>query len=392
MSKSLKRVIGVVAAIAIPFAAPAIAGAILGSAATAFATTATSAAVGAALGAGSAAVTGGDVGKAALFGGIGGGIGGYTSAATAARAKAAADAASVAGAGGSGSIEAVNAGQSLSSMATPSGTTASQLGGMGTALGGAPVVAPTFAGGPLSTVGTQVAGLSATPAAAPAAATGSGFVQTLKNIPSQIAAKFSDPAKLADLTLRAGGQLAGSALSDSGLSPEEKGLLNAQTEELRNLQQTNRAAFDARMQQAMNLIGESRYFDPEYFGLQRARREQVAVGRQRQAGLRGLTGGRRQAEGRRYDIESGRRTGTAYDVGYGQGVAGRLQTRQAGIAAMPTEFSSQAFEGYGGLLRSYGAGAERQRQQQEDIGNLFGSFTGGYGAKKTGDEKEEEKA
>jgi hypothetical protein len=227
-----------------------------------------------------------------------------------------------------------------------------------------------------------------TSAITPTAAIPQTFTQVLAGVPSQIAAKFSDPKALADLTLRAGGQLAGSALSDSGLSSEEKGLLNAQTEELRNLQQTNRAAFDARMQQAMSLIGESRYFDPEYFGLQSARRAQTAVARERQAGLRGLVGGRRRAEERRYDIEAGRRTGTAYDVGYGKGVEGRLATRQAGIAAMPTEYSPQAFTGYGGLMDAYSAGATRKRQQQEDIGNLFGSFTGGYKAKQTGDEEE----
>lgn len=369
MSKSLKRVIGVVAAIAIPFAAPAIAASLGVSAAigtamgvgASTAATVGSALTGAALSAGSAALTGGDVGKAALFGGIGGGFAGYAS--PAAQTYRAAQATQAAGSAGTGSAGLAGAGLEGVAATAPAGLSTAAAPAAGTA-----AAAGTTAGAPMT------------------------FTQALKNVPSQIAATFSDPGKLADLTLRAGGQLAGSALSDSGLSPEEKGLLNAQTEELRNLQQTNRAAFDARMQQAMSLIGESRYFDPEYFGLQRARREQVAVGRQRQAGLRGLSGGRRQAEGRRYDIESGRRTGTAYDVGYGQGIAGRLQTRQAGIAAMPTEFSPQAFGGYESLLSSYGVGANRQRQQQEDIGNLFGSFTGGYGAKKTGDEKEEEKA
>lgn len=273
-------------------------------------------------------------------------------------------------------------------MAPTTSTIASQTGGMGAALGGAPSAAtfatPLAAGGfgTPSAIGTQVAGLSTT-AAAPMT-----FTRALANVPSQIAARFSDPKALADLTLRAGAQLAGSAVSDSGLSPEEKGLLAAQTEELRNLQQTNRDAFNLRMQEAMNLIGEARYFDPEYFGLQSARRAQLAVGRERQAGLRGLGGERRRAEARRYDIESGRRTGTAYDVGYGQGVAGRLQTRQAGISAIPTDYSTTAFSGYGPLMNAYGVGYERRRQQQGDIGNLFGSFTGGYKSRQTGDEEE----
>ncbi len=92
----LKAVVGVVAAIAIPFAAPAIAGAIATSAGISAATfglsatvgaTLGSAIVGAGLGAVTAAATGGNVGRGALFGGIGGGIGGYMDA-TAAAAQA----------------------------------------------------------------------------------------------------------------------------------------------------------------------------------------------------------------------------------------------------------------------------------------------------------------
>ncbi|WP_445772130.1 hypothetical protein [Rheinheimera sp.] len=89
----LKAVIGVAAAIAIPFAAPAIVGAIASSTAIAaslpFVTAALSttagavigsAIVGAGLGAVTAKVTGGDVGRGALMGAIGGGIGGYSEA------------------------------------------------------------------------------------------------------------------------------------------------------------------------------------------------------------------------------------------------------------------------------------------------------------------------
>jgi hypothetical protein len=393
MSKKFKRVIGVIAAIAIPFAAPAIAaslgvsaavGSALGVGATA-ASTIGAGLTGAVLGAGNAALTGQDVGRGALFGGVGGGIGGYTTAAQAARAAQAAQAAGGTGAG-AGGIEAVNAGQSLSSMAGTTPTIASQAGGMGAALGTTPTAgfaAPLTVGGfaQPSAVASQVAGLSTAPAAA-AASGGSGFTQALVN-------RFKDPKALADLTLRAAGQLAGSALSDSGLSPEERGLLSAQTEELRNLQQTNRSAFNTRMQQAMNLIGESRYFDPEYFGLQAATREQIRAGRAKQAGLRGLGGERRAAAARKFDVEAGKDVASAFSAGYGQGVSGRLQTLQAGISAIPTEYSGAGLGGYGGLMDAYGNSYNRRRQQQIDIGNLFGSFTGGNKARQTGDEEEE---
>jgi len=89
----IAAVIGIAAAIAIPFAAPAIVGAMASSTAIAasmpFVTAALSttagavigsAIVGAGLGAVTAAATGGNVGRGALFGAIGGGIGGYSQA------------------------------------------------------------------------------------------------------------------------------------------------------------------------------------------------------------------------------------------------------------------------------------------------------------------------
>jgi len=81
MSKKVKKVLGVVAAIAIPFAAPLIAGsAALAGVAGTIGSTATSALVGAGLGAAKAAVTGEDIGRAALMGGIGGTVGQLTGA------------------------------------------------------------------------------------------------------------------------------------------------------------------------------------------------------------------------------------------------------------------------------------------------------------------------
>lgn len=108
MSKGMKKVVGIVAAVAIPFAAPAILGALGASAALSgiassvvgtigirAATALGSAAVGAALGAGTAAIMGQSVGRGALMGGIGGGIGGWSAGANAART-----AATVSGPGG----------------------------------------------------------------------------------------------------------------------------------------------------------------------------------------------------------------------------------------------------------------------------------------------------
>jgi hypothetical protein len=198
------------------------------------------------------------------------------------------------------------------------------------------------------------------------------FIDALSQVPKAIAAKFTDPKVLADMTLRAAGMLAGSALAGSGLSSEEEALLSQQTEELRQLQRTNQALFNQKLEQAQSLAGESKYFDPEYFGLQSARRAQTAGAVAKRAGLRGMTGDQRASEGRRFDIESGRRTGTAYDTGFQSAISPRLQTQQAGLAQMPTSGPSI---NYSGLRDAYSAAATRQRDRQADIGDLFGSLT-----------------
>jgi hypothetical protein len=223
----------------------------------------------------------------------------------------------------------------------------------------------------------QLAAAAAAPAAAPAApAKPATFSEALKQVPGEIAKKFSDPAALADLTLRAAGMLAGSLAAGDGLSNEERALLDAQTQELRTLQQTNAGLFAQRLEQAQNLMGESKYFDPEYFGLQRARRTQLAGAKAKRAGLRGLEGASRAAEARRFDLATARDVGSSFDQGYLTGVQGRLGTMQAGMNAMPTSFPSSMGD-YTNLRGAYTAADQRARQTQGDIGNLFGSLTGG---------------
>lgn len=202
------------------------------------------------------------------------------------------------------------------------------------------------------------------------------FTEALAKVPGEIAAKFNDPKALADLTLRAAGQLAGSIIAGDGLSDEERALLAAQTDELRTLQQTNAGLFAQRLEQAQNLMGESKYFDPEYFGLQRARRAQTAAAKAKRAGLRGLEGAGRAAEARRFDLATARDVGTSFDQGYLTGVGGRLQTMQAGMQMMPTGFPSSMGD-YTNLRGAYTAANQRARETQGDIGNLFGSLTGG---------------
>jgi hypothetical protein len=379
MSKAVKSVIGIVAAIAIPFAAPAIASAIglstavsgaLGASA-AVGSTVGGALTGAALGATRSAVLGEDIGRGALMGGVGGGIGGYlytpTPTPTSALTGGEFTAAGAAGAGPGSYL---------------GGTQGSYLGTGLSEVSGAPVT--------LANAGTAGLNMAAAPAGfnvpgalAQAPAAGGTFTQAVKELPGAVAAKFSDPKALADMALRGTGMLIGSAAAGSGLTDEEQALLQQQEADLRTAQAANADLYRQKLEEAQALAGESRYFDPAYFGLQSARRAQLAGAQAKRENTRGLTGGRRQAEERRYDLAIGRNTGTAYDVGFGTGVQGRLQTRQAGLSAMPREYPSYD-NAYANLRSGYAAGATRRRDIAGDVGDLFGAITGPNTAQRRG--------
>jgi hypothetical protein len=435
MGKKFKKALGFVAAIFIPFVAPIIASTIGLSAA--IGSTVGSALVGAGLGAANAAVlTGGDVGRGALMGGIGGGIRGYnyTPAATAATNMssytnpAALQAASpetynVATGAYSAPVTASFVPDNMSSYTNP---VAQQAAGLDTAsttaafdpvsssytnleaqqaagFNAPPVTTDPFVATNASSYTNPAAlqaaspetynvatGAYSAPAATnmssytnPAALQAAGlnaappttFADALKAVPGEIAAKFSDPQALADMTLRAAGALAGSLSAGDGMSNAEKALLKAQTDELRELQQTNKALFDQKLQAAQNLIGESKYFDPEYFGLQRARKAKLAGAKAKRAGLRGLTGARRASEERRFDLATGRDTGSAFDQGFQTGIAGRLQNTQAGLSGMPGYLTGSGAE-YTNIYNQYAAADKRAAERAKGAGELFGSITG----------------
>ena len=356
MSKGVKKVVSIAAAIAIPFIAPMIAGsAFLAGVVGTIGTTATTALAGAGLGAAKAAAFGEDVKRGALMGGAGAGLRGFQLARTAEGARA--------------------AGMVMGPPSPAVNYLATQQAAANAAKGlvmGPPSPALNY----LATqqAAANAAGTGGATAAGLAAQAPKTFVEALQQVPATVAAKFTDPKVLADLTLRAGGMLAGSLAAGEGLSPEETKLLAAQTEELRRAQTENVGLFNQRLQQAQEFAGEARYFDPEYFGLRSARQQQITGAQAKQAGLRGLTGAQRTSEARRYDLDTARNTGTAFDTGFGTGVSGRLQTREAGLSAMPGSFPTSD-AGYTSLYTAYGNADTRRTQQAEDIGGLFDSIT-----------------
>lgn len=375
--KGMKMVLGIAAAFAIPFLAPVLAGAIglssavgagltaIGVTSTAAAATLSSALAGAALGAGKAAIFNEDVGRGALFGGLSGGLAGYANAAKAAQAVKAASP----GAGlGMGPGQAT--GDVLSQFGVPAGTTAATT--------GAQVAGTTAAGTTAAAAGTAA---QAAPAVGSTLANATGkFVETLKAMPANILAKYSDPQALADLTLRAGSMLAGAATSVdpfSGLSPEEQQLMRARQEELKAMQSSDMARFNTQLSEAYKLLGRSEYFNPEYWGRAAAADAQMKTATATQAGLRNIPvnqAARASSEARRYALGGGREQASAYQSGFMGAAQKQIANQEAGLRGLQNlKYPTGATQDQ---IAIYEKDRERRRKEQEAATEMFGYFTG----------------
>ncbi len=372
MSKSVKKILTVVAAIAVVYFAPAVSAAIIkggatgaaGAAKLAAASTATkvitTAAVNAAGNAAIAAATGGDIGKAAIIGAVTGGIGGYTSPVLNPVTTAAAAAPAAAA---TGPLAGAEAGGTLGG---GGGAFVSGGGAVPTTVSGATTFTPTAAA-------VQTSGMAGTTAATAPVSLGTRAVNVLREGGQAIVAKFTDPKAIADMTLRAAGQLAGSALAGSGLSPEEQKLLAAQAADLQELKNTNQELYNLRLEQAKAILGEAaRDYGFETESQARARGAGLTT-----AAVRGLTGERRRTElarqrrARAEEIATGRTRGELMTAQQTQ------SARQAGLAALPVAGPQSAtMLARSGLMSDYAEAERRRKEASEASGQFFGGLYG----------------
>lgn len=348
MSKGVKKTLGFVASIFIPFAAPAIAGAIgmagwLGSAV-----------VGAGLGAANAALTGGNVAQGALFGGIGGGL------------SAGLSGAPMIGQAGTAAMPGVQ---------TVAG--GANLGIEGTMMAKAQAAqaaanAAKTAG--LGIEGTMVAARQAAMEAAKQTTLFDQFASAVSQIPTKIGEAITNPDVLTDLTLRASAMLIpGLMTSDplAGISDEERQLVELRKQELLEMQQTNKQLFDQQLALANQVISEAKQFDPRFFAQQQAKEQQLRGGAMAQEAAQ--TYGRGQeaalnAEQRRIALGTGRNMASAYGEGLAQGELMRQNKLQAGLNMRPTQAPSGA---YGTLLAEFAPYRERADTQQAGLQETF---------------------
>ena len=375
MSKSLKKVVGIAAALIVPYASPIIAGAIglsgavggvLGSAIT-----------GAALGGASTAALGGDPLKGALFGGIGGGIGGYLnptgqSAMFGIQGDPSAGAFGAASAGGSGA--GLSAGGNVAAASNiPNvvpGSAAQTLPSVD-ALAQATNVTPAFST-PTGFSAAKVAEVANVPQTFGQKALAA--LERIKQAPGALADKITDPKFLAESTLRAGAMLAGQGLAGdmAGLAPEEQMLLRAQMEDLQLARAQGQDVYNLRMAQAQKMLNEAEQLDPIALGKQAARQEQVRSGIATTEGLRGIRDeGKREAEARRFALGASKNIGTAFEQGQMTGLGARAQARQAGLNALPAPTTMGS---YAQLADAYGEKYRRKQEAQQGIGEFFGSL------------------
>lgn len=327
VKKNWKAIVGVAAAVAVPFVAPIIGGALAGSAflssvapsvASFLGTAGGSALIGAGLGAGAAGLTG----QNPLLGAALGGLGGY------------------AGAGGlSGMFGGIGGGAAAGAPAAPLGAGAF-----------------TPATGGIIDIGAATGINAATGLAAPAAAATGGLSGTLSSLAGKLAA---NPQAIGAL-----GQLAMTMFNkDVGeLTPEEE----AQLREVAAQAGTNRALFEQQVMEARKVINMGTP-NPE----QAYANARFATDVQLQEARRGMPAGLQEAAARKAAI-AGTQAGlqnVALDY------ATAAQTRQAGVQMMP----DQAPTGYNQLAMDTYASREARRQalaeqQNKAVGKLFGAL------------------
>ena len=202
------------------------------------------------------------------------------------------------------------------------------------------------------------------------------FTQALAKVPDALKAKFTDPAMLADLTMRAGAQLITGQLADAGLSDEEKQLLQARTEEMKANKEMNSELFQTQLREAYDLLGRSDYFDPGYFGQQYAGQAKQRTASQKEAALRKVNPrnkGSRAALERQYNLQSAREEATAYDKGSMYGFDAGLKLTQQALNALPKNAPSSSADATA-LSTAYGNIEERKRKSQEGLNKTLGGL------------------
>jgi hypothetical protein len=209
--------------------------------------------------------------------------------------------------------------------------------------------------------------------------------------------KIKDPNYMSEMLMRAGSAAAGSYIADrETLSPEEQKLLDAMTNDLKNLRSADEKLFDAQISAAKEVMQEGRAIDPEQVGLKAQRDVQIASGAiTRQAdkeakmreGGRGLTA----ADRRRAGLETVAKGQSAYLEGLESGQDRRVKTIAAGAGLLPSSAPRGAIAAGLNLADTMAGHETRRGEKAKDTGKLIQDVFGFDKPRSTGDTKKPEK-
>ena len=378
----LGKILSIAAAIAIPVAAPTIAASMgvsatvasmTGFAANSFAVGAISGAItGAALGAISAAVQGQSIKRGALVGGIGGGIAGGASSFATGPAD-----------GGLGGSEAALQSSTVSpadavfptSPTSPTGLTTADFG------------LPARLGGPSSPVAISQSVADGS--------MGASFMETMGQTGTALKEKFTNPEVLANMTLKAGGMVAGAVLVPDDampvLPPEFNETYAAYMEELKALKAKDEDAFNTKMALSKQYLVNAGQLDPIYGGNQAANDVLIAgANRIKEAKRkRSLTDFRTDTtnEDRRADIGLAKDRARAFDTGYLNTLKESIGLTDAGMKALPSAkdystYASGLATGQDDIFNMYNAAGNINTANvaaRENLSKTIGGFATGDG-------------
>lgn len=377
----LGKILSIAVAIAIPVAAPTIAAsmgvsgavaAMTGFAAESFAVGAISGAItGAALGAISAAVQGQSIKKGALTGGISGGIAGGVSSFATGPAD-----------GGLGGSEAGLQSSTVSPAdavfprgVEPTGLTTADLG------------LPARLGPP----STQVA-ISQSVADG---SMGASFMETMGQTGTALKGKFTNPEVLANMTLKAGGMVAGAIFVPDDampvLPPEFNETYTAYMEELKALKAKDEDAFNTKMALSKQYLVNAGQLDPIYGGNQAANNVLISGANRikEDKRKRSLTDFRTDTtnEDRRADIGLAKDRAAAFDSGYLNTLKESIGLTDASMKALPSakDFSTYASglaTGQDDIFNMYNAAGNINTANvtaRENLSKTIGGFATGDG-------------
>lgn len=414
MGGKLKSAVGMVAAIAIPAAAPAIAMSI-GATAALGSSVVASGLTGAVLGAANdKLLMGGNGLGGAITGGVGGAIAGIGYGA---------NAASGLGGGGTG----LEGGANLGAFGNSIGSGAagvSDVAGTATELSGAmnPVSSSVLAAqaaspageyaGALGTFGgDNIAGALAANSGIPEyAAVGQGtnnIFSGLSNVPAGIAAPAASGATgaggglLAQAADTASGWWGGlsnnaqqailkgvgnvaSGLAAGNLNPD---LAKAQADYARRISEMQRRSFETKYKAGVGVMGEARYYDPHYYGLQAHNAALISGTAAKNQALRDMSGSGRtyasDAEARRYNLNTSLNAASQYNQAADQAQNMKIRTIKTGNDMIPDGVSdiSGVFSG------AYGTANQAASALNNTWRDIYGTLYS-----KSNDEKKEKDA